>query len=573
MTDSPLKTFARSPLARHPRLLLRKVAKRIGLPLPAGRATPVTSWRHSSDFGGMLRTWARQQGHRAARHPETRLFGRDFDRSMLFDLCRNGVRAAADLTGDPKLVWEFSRAPALLLNALFATTEDRADESARGADFLRRWIDANPPRGLAWTNAMEVGLRAVAWICADDALDGGLRGAFGEAAWREQMALHRHVILSTIEANLVSSNHYLANLLGVYYIERHAGLPVAGATGREFEAALAAQGHDDGGAYEASLPYHALITEMALLYAAVAGSGMAAATRARIGRMVQIVADFSEPGCDVIAAGDDDSGRVIPLDACVMGRSRADVLLDLAHHVLGVSFARRREALCTESGWWISRAGDFAAFLEFGGVGFLGRGGHAHNDDLAVAAWYRGAPVLVDAGSYLYTPDPETRHAFRSTSSHNVLTADDREQHAVPRGAGPALFSLPGRVAALPHRATGTGQLSATATLDDGAWTRTVAVTETGVRISDDWATARAPRVVARFLFHPDWQVRAAGNAASLRRPDGRTLTFHAPAGVELRCEQGWYSPVYGTRVAATRVCAEFRSHGPHNIDWFLAHA
>jgi hypothetical protein len=53
-----------------------------------------------------------------------------------------------------------------------------------------------------------------------------------------------------------------------------------------------------------------------------------------------------------------------------------------------------------------------------GGVGQVGLGGHAHNDQLSVELNIDGADLLYDPGSYLYTPFPEIRNKYRSVKAH-----------------------------------------------------------------------------------------------------------------------------------------------------------
>lgn len=69
-----------------------------------------------------------------------------------------------------------------------------------------------------------------------------------------------------------------------------------------------------------------------------------------------------------------------------------------------------------------------------GVVGQYGKGGHAHNDQNSITLRIKNVPVLVDAGSYVYTSDPERRNSDRSTRSHNTVCSM-HEQRAWPRGA------------------------------------------------------------------------------------------------------------------------------------------
>src|SRR5207247_696182 len=50
-----------------------------------------------------------------------------------------------------------------------------------------------------------------------------------------------------------------------------------------------------------------------------------------------------------------------------------------------------------------------------------GRGGHNHNDKGSFELTLAGRDVIVDGGCFVYTADPATRNAFRSTAAHNTL--------------------------------------------------------------------------------------------------------------------------------------------------------
>jgi len=52
---------------------------------------------------------------------------------------------------------------------------------------------------------------------------------------------------------------------------------------------------------------------------------------------------------------------------------------------------------------------------------------HAHADALSFQLWWRGRPVVVDAGTYTYEPGA-ARNFFRSTQAHSTIRIDGRDQ-------------------------------------------------------------------------------------------------------------------------------------------------
>lgn len=79
--------------------------------------------------------------------------------------------------------------------------------------------------------------------------------------------------------------------------------------------------------------------------------------------------------------------------------------------------------------------------IRCGSVGQNGNGGHAHNDQLAIELTIDGQDIIRDPGTYLYTPLPERRNVFRSTTAHFTPQMATREQNGWLPGAN-GLFSM-----------------------------------------------------------------------------------------------------------------------------------
>ncbi len=67
--------------------------------------------------------------------------------------------------------------------------------------------------------------------------------------------------------------------------------------------------------------------------------------------------------------------------------------------------------------------------------------GHTHNDKLAVELQVNGEDILFNPGTYVYTPNPKARYAFRSVKSHNTISVNGQEQNR-PLSGGFGLFNL-----------------------------------------------------------------------------------------------------------------------------------
>lgn len=94
-----------------------------------------------------------------------------------------------------------------------------------------------------------------------------------------------------------------------------------------------------------------------------------------------------------------------------------------------------------ESGIYIFKSSRLYLIISAGTNGQKGNGGHAHNDKLSFELNIYGKDMVVDAGTYLYTPLPDKRNLFRSTKAHNTLIVTDEEQNEWLKGRY-GLFSM-----------------------------------------------------------------------------------------------------------------------------------
>jgi len=92
-------------------------------------------------------------------------------------------------------------------------------------------------------------------------------------------------------------------------------------------------------------------------------------------------------------------------------------------------------------GLYIFRSERVHLTISAGPNGQNGLGGHSHNDKGSFELSVDGIDVVVDPGTYVYTPIPQKRNAFRSVRSHNTIIADDMEQNNWEKG-NDGLFTM-----------------------------------------------------------------------------------------------------------------------------------
>ena len=103
---------------------------------------------------------------------------------------------------------------------------------------------------------------------------------------------------------------------------------------------------------------------------------------------------------------------------------------DLRHDVKNVVY------ICF--GLFIWRSERVYLAVRCGQIGQNGNGGHSHNDQLAIELVVDGKDIVVDPGTYVYTPLPETRNAYRSVRAHFAPYVEGREPGDMSKG----LFTL-----------------------------------------------------------------------------------------------------------------------------------
>jgi len=515
--------------------------------------------------------------------------------------------------GDVKGPWEISRCQhlATLGQAYWLTGDERFAKCFAGtiSDFIAR----NPVRiGVAWACNMDVALRVVGWLTALPFFQGS--PALGYRWWKKFCRalvahgrfIHDHLEYGTLDGRIVTSNHFLADVFGLYWLALNfpgldAGTVWRGTSERALEHEIRTQIAEDGGPFEASTAYHRLVLEMLLSAWALSvhrRHPLSEEYRNRLECGFEFLAAIREPSGRMPQIGDADDGRAhILSNYGSWDTESADWLLAAGAQVLGRrglgdstvptgietllwpkgavnspadKVQSKPVGLFPVSGVAVLRANSSHLVFTNGPIGTAGFGNHKHNDQMSMEWSFGAQPFIVDPGSYIYTRDPNDRNAFRGAAMHTTVTVDGAEQHDLRPELLFRLYEAGAPSLEVRESATAIGVIGTHTCYQrlGVAHTRRLTMSIEGwVIVEDLLEGASGHRLDWSFPLHPTVKIGVEEGGLRMSGPRGEALLLSSD--LRLNDEDSWYSSGYGQRVGSRRVEAT-REDGPSRVTWML---
>jgi uncharacterized heparinase superfamily protein len=307
-----------------------------------------------------------------------------------------------------------------------------ADPSAGGESVERliaNWIEDNPQGSpVAW-EPYPLSLRTVNWIKFHLAQDRPMDGS-----WLASLYTQLRFLFENCEYHL-GANHLFKNAKALFV----GGLFFEGEEAARWLAKglalirgqIAEQVLSDGGHYERSFMYHAIVTEDVLDIANLAGANpslglaeIAANLRETGERMVEFLLSTTHPDGDIALFNDAAFGIAPTASHLAAYLARLD----------GKSHDRANRSVSLinhdATGYFGYRTQDELLVIDCGQIGPDHQPGHAHCDTLSFELSFSGRRVIVDSGTFDYEPT-ELRHYLRSTAAHNTVRIDTSEQSQI----------------------------------------------------------------------------------------------------------------------------------------------
>jgi uncharacterized heparinase superfamily protein len=425
---------------------------------------------------------------------------------------------------------------------------------------IARWIAENPiGHGVGW-DPYPLSLRIVNWI--KWALSGGGvnpgRGAperdplgrgFSAPAI-QSLAIQARYLASRVEWHLLG-NHVLANAKALVF----AGCFFEGAEAKDWlndglailRAQLAEQVLPDGGHFERSPMYHAIVLEdlldlinLSLCFRDALPADRVQSLRGAAARMLGWASVMTHP-----------DGGIAFFNDAAFGIAPDVAELERYAGRLGIAPIRNADTRLlhlAQSGYLRLAQGPFTMLFDAAPVGPDYLPGHAHADTLSFELSHAAQRVICNSGTSRYGHS-EMRHWERSTAAHNTVEIDGENSSEVWDG-----FRVARRAYPLGLNSTADAKMLRATCAHDGyarlrgrpMHRRAIEVSDGAVRWTDEVSGEGAHRVVGRIPLHPSVRAERVGESAwKLMLPSGEGLVLSA-ADVALDEEPGRYSPEFG---------------------------
>lgn len=207
----------------------------------------------------------------------------------------------------------------------------------------------------------------------------------------------------------------------------------------------------------------------------------------------------------------------------------------------------------SESGYRKKRSHNYECILDVGNIGPDYIPGHAHSDTFNFELYVRNIPLIVDTGTSTYTANSQ-RHSERSTSAHNTVMVNAKEQSEVWGG-----FRVANRAKII---ALNESDELISATHDGykhmGAYhTRTFDFRNGGIQINDIIGTSYPYGSTAYFHFHPERNPKLMNN--SINAGDVTLMFSGEISNITLASYN--YAPMFNTLIPAKVAVVEFKRH------------
>jgi len=503
-----------------------------------------------------------------------------FYSEIKIEVGKNDNKEAKDI----KVPWELSRFYHLpLIGKAYEQTLDEK-YTCYFVEHITDWLEHNPfLLGTNWVCPMEVSIRAI-----------NLAHAFyffipskkiDSHFWQKLIcSLYDHFIFIEHNweiSNLKTSNHYLSNLLGYFYLCIFFKNFKKSSTKldwcyNEMLKELDKQVFDEGTSYEGSSAYHKFITEIFIHFYLLCENidfKLPQKYIDKIYKMITFIDWCTNQNNNFVLIGDNDSGSI--LHPLLFSRN---IIFNTSPNIQKPQNPNTK--IFEKFGLSIIKTQKYHITLRHHAYQNNQPSGHFHNDAGSLTLSIDGSPILIDPGSYLYTPSEYWRNQFRSVHSHNTFFIKDTEP--VPFDDKIFELNIPESTSFPHHLNKNKNQIKTSHNLYNNFGLiakRSVSLDnlENIITIEDNWSKINPQE--KNLELTSQWQFILAPQVISIKKDNYIELNYNknykiymASEHLDFKIINGWESLQYGEKIKTKKLVAYSKifSHKKFIIFFYL---
>ncbi len=480
-----------------------------------------------------------------------------FDRELFYKEILITYGTDKNLIKDIKVPWELSRLQHFFV--LGAAYQKRADSAyvRTFIDHFNDWYKNNSfLLGPNWVCPMDVGIRAVNIIWALALLKDSPELSL-DFLQTITGSLYDHFVY--LEQNwekyddLKTSNHYLSDLIGYFYLCYYFSdfAAIAKKTQwcyQELLTEFEKQIFDEGTDYEGSTAYHVLITEIFYHFYMLGqkmGFVFPDSFIIKLKRMFTFI-DWCKAGKEepLLLIGDNDSGKILFYG---LSSSLIESMKEVATNEkkdfpeFGLSIIKNERVHCSLRHYVYQEKQP---------------SGHFHNDAASITLTVNNIPLFIDPGTYVYTPSAWWRNYFRSVKQHNTFYIQDTE----PVEFTEHLFEHRMPAASCQYEIDKIDKLKTAHNLYKERYglraSREISCLQNKIQITDIWRSQRSidPHLfgVWNFMLNPAIIAKKTMHGFSFINENREIAQFTST--LDFVIKDGFISYAYGTKVPTVRL-------------------
>ncbi len=429
---------------------------------------------------------------------------------------------------------------------------------------IDRWIDENPPVCKPGWDSYPTSLRIVNWA------QWALSGHALKPEWKDSLASQSEWLSHNLERDLLG-NHLLANAKALIFSGIFFGGTKAGAwrkTGENIlEEQLPVQILKDGGHYERSPMYHAIILEDILelihLYQ-IFDLSVPPLLSNHVVPMLRWMSEMTHP-----------DGGISFFNDATLGQARGSKYLHDLAEAIEYKHEKKREGtvkLLSESGYARVESRDAVLIADVGSLGPDVQPGHAHAGTLSFELSIKGQRIIVNSGISGYGLG-KMREWQRSTAAHSTLELERSNSSVVWAG-----FRVAQRAKVV---GAGVDEMSGTIWGEHDGYCRVngLGTHRREWRISDNLleitdTVQGSHRSNIRLIYHLHPLIKDVsivnGNHVQLIHPGVGMVMLQLPDALKIDIDFGRYFPGFGENEANYRVVSTGKQVLPIGLNTYI---